>query len=142
MNIELCVNKIPRKFLVENAFKESFSLSVDCKQASFRKMKKTLETIILLLILLTVSESRKKNKKNKNEAQRQEIIDGCLINLPKDIPKNEPVYLNNELEIYQPIGKQMRFKTDELISIFCPTKNNKIMNGKIDFTVTSFLKIQ
>lgn len=86
---------------------------------------------ILLLLLLDTTQARKK-KKPKVPAVSA-IDSDCYFDIPKDIPKNEPVYLRknaeDSLEILHPSGPRQRFQIDEEITLFCPTKNNKFTQG-------------
>lgn len=62
--------------------------------------------------------------------------DGCSVEISKQIPKNEPVYLieknNGELELFEPTGRNIEIKTSDKLVLFCPGRRNSLTRTKVN----------
>lgn len=102
-------------------------------------MKNCLKILIISILILILVDSgstkknRRKNNSNKVVEQEKAANSDCFFDIPRDIPKNEPVYLrkieNGVNQILRPFEPRQRFKKDDEITLFCPTKNNKFTSG-------------
>lgn len=98
-------------------------------------MDRKLMLIVTILVALSssfVDCARKKT--TKNPVASENFSSDCYFDIPKDIPKNEPVYLLKKgkkggFEILHPNEPRQRFNVDDEITLFCPTKRNMFTNG-------------
>lgn len=60
--------------------------------------------------------------------------DSCHIEISKQIPKNEPVYLiersNGRLELYEPINANIEISSPNKLVLFCPGRRNTLIHSK------------
>lgn len=59
--------------------------------------------------------------------------ESCSINIRKQIPHNEPVYIveksNRQMELYEPMGDSIEIKSPDILILFCPGNGNKIFDS-------------
>lgn len=60
--------------------------------------------------------------------------DSCRIEISKQIPKNEPVYLiersNGHLSLYEPTNANIEISSNDRLVLFCPGRRNTLIDSQ------------
>lgn len=96
---------------------------------------------ILLIISIFAHLIDGKNSKNISLRSQFQVPGDCIIKLPADIPKAEPLYINTfrsgkqlKYSLHVPSNNTLRVRTNSLITLSCTGKKNVIFNTKQNST--------